>query len=198
LGGALSYAGTAIAATHVGNYVITPQGLTSSNYAITFVDGELSINQVQLTVTADNKTVTYGDDMPALTYTITGFVNGEDASVVTGAAALNTGYVATTAVNASPVTITSAVGDLSAANYSFTFVDGTVTINPKALTITAENKSKSYDGAVFPNGDYTVSYAGFENGEDATALGWSVKLCWYCNGCYQCRYLCNYSPGLNQ
>jgi hypothetical protein len=97
------------------------------------------------------------------------------ASVVTGAAALNTGYVATTAVSASPVTITSAVGDLSAANYSFTFVDGTVTINPKALTITAQNKSKSYDGAVFPNGDYTVSYAGFENGEDVTALGGALS-----------------------
>jgi mucin-19 len=175
LGGALSYTGTAMAATNVGTYVITPQGLTSSNYAITFVDGELSINQAQLTVTADNKTVTYGDAVPALTYTITGFVNGEDASVVSGAATLSTGYVATTAVAASPVSITPAQGTLSADNYSFTFVDGTVTINPKALTITAENKSKSYDGAVFPNGDYTVSYAGFENGEDVTALGGALS-----------------------
>lgn len=43
LGGTLSYAGTSQGATEPGNYLITPQGFTSSNYAISFVAGALSI-----------------------------------------------------------------------------------------------------------------------------------------------------------
>ncbi|MBI5107969.1 MAG: filamentous hemagglutinin N-terminal domain-containing protein [Rhodocyclales bacterium] len=43
LGGVLSYAGTSQGATAIGNYLITPLGYTSTNYAVSFADGTLSI-----------------------------------------------------------------------------------------------------------------------------------------------------------
>ncbi len=50
LAGALRFTGAAIEAVEVGDYVITPEGLTRKNYAITFVDGVLAITQVTPTV----------------------------------------------------------------------------------------------------------------------------------------------------
>jgi hypothetical protein len=49
LGGTLAYGGTSQGAISTGNYTITPSGLTSSNYAITFHDGTLSILPVSYT-----------------------------------------------------------------------------------------------------------------------------------------------------
>jgi len=142
--------------------------LSSANYSFTSVNGTITINRKQLTVTAGNKTVTYGDITPILTYTMTGFVNSEtEASVVTGTPSLTTAYINTTQVASSPVTITSAIGTLAAANYSFSFVNGAVTINKKNLTVTADNKSRFYGDN---NPALTVSYSGWVNSESATVL----------------------------
>jgi hypothetical protein len=48
LGGALAYGGNAQGAVNAGSYVITPSGLTSSNYAITYASGSLSITPAAL------------------------------------------------------------------------------------------------------------------------------------------------------
>ena len=44
LGGTLSFGGTAQTATDIGTYTIIPSGQTSSNYAITYTNGTLTIN----------------------------------------------------------------------------------------------------------------------------------------------------------
>jgi filamentous hemagglutinin family protein len=44
LGSKLEYTGTSQGAIKVGNYVITPAGLTSRDYAISFVDGRLTVD----------------------------------------------------------------------------------------------------------------------------------------------------------
>ncbi|WP_197091227.1 MBG domain-containing protein, partial [Ancylomarina euxinus] len=60
LSGTLVYSGSATTATNVGTgYVITPGGLTSSNYAITFADGSLDITLKVLTITAEDKSKEY-------------------------------------------------------------------------------------------------------------------------------------------
>jgi hypothetical protein len=46
-------------------------------------------------------------------------------------------------------------------------VNGKLSISPKALTVTANNKTKVYGDA---NPPLTVSYSGFVNGQDTTAL----------------------------
>jgi filamentous hemagglutinin family protein len=61
LGGALAYGGASQGAVNAGSYAITPSGLTSSNYAITFVDGSMTVNKAHLTVTADNQLRLYNE-----------------------------------------------------------------------------------------------------------------------------------------
>lgn len=165
LGGAVQLNTEANAGSVVGNYPITVSGVSSSNYAITFVNGTLTVNKAMLTVTAENKARTYGVANPDLTATITGFVNGDTSSVISGAAALSTTATNNSAVNTYPITVTQ--GTLTATNYDFTFVNGTLTIGKATITVTADNKTKVF-GAALP--DFTYSYAGFSNGDTASVV----------------------------
>ena len=61
---------TRVAGENVGSYAIKQGTLSAgSNYALTFVGANLTINARPVTVTADAKSKTYGDADPALTYT---------------------------------------------------------------------------------------------------------------------------------
>jgi len=62
---------------------------------------------------------------------------------------------------------------LSAANYSFSFVGGNLSITPATLMVTADNKSRSYGTA---NPVLTASYSGFVNGENTNVLSGSANL----------------------
>src|SRR5207247_10066665 len=63
LGGSLSFSGAGTTAVNAGGpYTVTPGGLTSSNYAITFVDGSLTITKAPLSITADSNTTTAAVD----------------------------------------------------------------------------------------------------------------------------------------
>jgi hypothetical protein len=135
---------TASDASPVGTYAITAAAgtLAATNYDFPkLVNGTLTINKAHLTVTADNQIMNHGDKLPVLTYSIAGFVNGESASVVHGAPSLNT-----TASSSSPAgyySITVSPGTLSASNYTFNFVNGTLTVQPKVLDVRVEYGSKS-------------------------------------------------------
>ena len=100
-------------------------------------------------MTADNQAKAYGAVNPTLTSTLTGFVNGDTAAVVSGSAALSTTATPGSPVLAGGYPITAAQGNLAAANYSFAFRNGTPTVTPAVLTVTANNQTKSY-GAVNP------------------------------------------------
>ena len=65
-------------------------GLTSTNYAIAFVDGALSVGPAPLTVTADDKARSYGAANPALTARFDGFVLGQGPAFPGGTLALAT------------------------------------------------------------------------------------------------------------
>jgi hypothetical protein len=121
---------TATTASGIGNYAITvgPGTLSAVNYTFDFVNAKLSVTPSTLTVTADNKTMVSGTSVPALTDTISGFVNGDTASVVSGAADLAT--TATTESPAGSFPITVGPGTLSADNYTFAFANGTLTVTP--------------------------------------------------------------------
>src|SRR5439155_347969 len=75
---------------------------------------------------------------------------------------------ATTAVG--PYVITPAVGTLSATNYDFTsFVNGTLTITAKTLTITANSDSKTY-GTVKTFAATAFGQVGLVNGDTITGV----------------------------
>jgi hypothetical protein len=61
-----------------------------------------------------------------LTYTITGFVNGNASSVVSGTATETTTATTTSAAGTYPITF--ATENLAAANYGFTYINGTLTV----------------------------------------------------------------------
>jgi MBG domain (YGX type)/YDG domain len=149
----VTLATAADATTGVGTPAITAADAVGANYAITFVPGTLTIGQAALTITAANKTKTYGAANPALTATYAGFVNDDDATDLTTQVTLATAADATTGVGTPAITAADAVG----ANYAITFVPGTLTIGAKALTITATGPTKIY-GTALSAGTSTINF----------------------------------------
>jgi hypothetical protein len=112
----------------------------------------ITVAKKELTVTANNQTITIDDLIPALTFRYEGFVNGEDSMI------LATLPVAiTTATDASPegnypITVDGGIAN----NYSFTYVPGTLHIaarvlKPQTITFNAIT-DKTYGDADFATG----------------------------------------------
>ena len=124
-----------------------------------------------LTVRADDKSRAYGATNPVLTVTYSGFVNGEDAGVLSGSPVLSTEAETNSPVGTYPITVS--VGTLSNAHYSFSFTNGTLTVTQAVLTVKADDQTRVYGAA---NAPLTVSYAGFVNGQDTNILSGSLEL----------------------
>lgn len=125
-----------------------------------------------LTVTADDATMVYGDNLPTLSCKITGFVASETTSSL-----YSQPVIKTEATEKSPVgnyAITASGGE--ARNYVFTYVPGTLTVTPKDLSdaiLTLTEDSLAYTGnAITPvpvvtlgttelsmDTDYSLSYS---------------------------------------
>jgi hypothetical protein len=123
-------AGTKLGAgTQTLSVTFTPDPRYSTNYTTATTTVTITVNPAVLTVTANNMSVKYNQPIPPLTYDVTGFVNGDNKSVLSGAPVENT-----TATQGSPpgdYPITISQGTLSAgSNYSLTFVNGTLRIKP--------------------------------------------------------------------
>ena len=74
--------------TSAGDVDITIAGADAANYDVTHVNGKLTIAPAALTISAVNKEVLETVAVPEFTYTVSGFLNGEDSSVVTGVPSL--------------------------------------------------------------------------------------------------------------
>jgi len=116
---------------NVGSYTITPSGLSSSNYDITFTAGTLTVNKAPLTITADNKSVTYGEAAPEYTVSYSGFVNSETASVLGGFLNIACTYAQNDNVGTYDIT----PSGFSAQNYVINYVGGTLTVSLASLTL---------------------------------------------------------------
>ena len=146
LGGTLGYDFSYTQYGDVGDtYTITPKGLTSTNYDISFVAGTLTVNPKALTITANAMSKTYGDNDPVLTYTSVGLVNDDD---ITGELSREAGEdVGTYAITQ---------GELTAGvNYIITYTGASFTITRKLLTITADSDTKAYDGTALTKNGFT-------------------------------------------
>jgi hypothetical protein len=163
-----SYSTTADTNSPVGGYAIIPAlndpGSKLANYSVTTNNGALSVTPASLTGTASNKSRLYGQVNPAFSVTYTGFVNGEDSSIVTGTLIGSTGANTNSPVGTYPISISGQ----SAPNYTINYVDGTLSILPAALLVQADNKSRAYGQA---NPAFTATVSGFVNGENSIVLG---------------------------
>ena len=145
--GAPAESTTATSSSPVGVYTISiSQGtLAASNYTFAFVNGNLTIGPATLTVTADNKTTAEGAGLPTFTASYSGFVNGDTQAVLSGAPSFSTDAPDGPPVGTWNIFVTQ--GTLAAANYTFTFVNGTLTVNPAVAQITAPPKNTMLSGS---------------------------------------------------
>lgn len=178
--GTPTYSGSSQGAINAGGYLITPSGMTSSsaNYTLAYVNGALTVDPAPLLITAGSLSKTYGQSLSfaGTEFTNSGLQNGETLGSVT----LNSAGVSPTAsVVGSPYAITASAvsgGTFNPANYDITYADGALTVNPAALTITANNNGKVFNDVEPDLYTTGVSYAGLVNGESAAVLGGALVL----------------------
>ncbi|HTC76080.1 MAG TPA: MBG domain-containing protein [Edaphobacter sp.] len=163
---------TATSSSPAGTYSIVPlaTGANLANYNVVYVNGTLTVDKATLTVTPNNQSIVAGSVLPSLAATITGFVNGDAQTVVTGSPALTTTAISSSPAGSYPITAT--VGTLAATNYSFTFGTGTLTITPAAANPGAGFIGRALAGTQPVVGATVQLYAAGTsgNGSAATAL----------------------------
>jgi hypothetical protein len=142
-----------------------------SNYNITYVNGNLTVNAAPLTITANSTSKTYGQ---ALTFNGTEFAssslqNGETLSLVN---LTSSGATASAAVNGgSNYTIVSSnatgANGFVSSNYNISYVTGNLTVNAAPLGISATG---TYSGSTLvAPASYNVT--GLVNGETINSIG---------------------------
>ena len=117
---------------NVGEYAITLGTLQSPNYSIIFASGSLKITPRTLNIFIDNKSVEYGQS-ESLTYSVQGEF---DASQIFGELQREAGE------NVGVYEIHK--GTLSSQNYELSVTNGTYTITPKQIVVTALVSFKVY------------------------------------------------------
>lgn len=110
--------GSVLTITGAGRVSVTASQNGNADYAAAIpVQQSFTVSPAILTVKANNATMAYGQPLPSLTFTPSGFVNNDTASVLSGTPSESTAATSTTAPGTYPITI--AQGTLSASNYSY-------------------------------------------------------------------------------
>jgi MBG domain (YGX type)/Bacterial Ig domain len=154
---------TATSSTPVGTYSSSCSGAADTNYTISYVPGTVTVTPAPLTVTASSATFTYGGTVPAITAQYSGFVDDDTMASLTAAPSCSTTATSSSQPRAYTATCTGA----TSRNYDISYIDGTVTVSPAPLVITASSASMTYLGpvpAIMPG------YSGFVAGDTVASL----------------------------
>ena len=153
----------ATSASDVGNYVIKIEKGTLDYPNLNFVNGTLTVTKAPLTVEAEDAERVYGDENPLFKVSYSGWKNQDTEAVLT-----KQPVASTTAEKASGVgTYDIVVSGAEAQNYSFTYVNGTLTVTKALLTVKAEDATRE-EGQ--PNPEFVLTYSGWKNNDDVKAL----------------------------
>jgi len=141
-----TFVSPATAASSVGTFAIVPALVDPTtklgNYAVASNNGVLTVTQAALTVSAGNATRIYGDANRPL-WDDHGLKNGDNiTATVSGAGADPTSPVGSYVLVPALVDPTGKAG-----NYAVTLNNGTLTITPAALSISANNATRLYGDA---------------------------------------------------
>lgn len=168
---------------NVGAYAINQSTLAaSSNYDLTYVSGTLAVNKATATITPDNKTKSYGGTDPALTYTSSGFVNGDNSGILAGSLSRATGeglgaYAITGNFSAgsnynisyAPAYLTISAASVSSNNsqvvLSNSSTDSTIDLSSSSTNVTLDVSS------VYDNSTFNATIAGAVTVNASTSLG---------------------------
>jgi len=127
LGGSLAFATPAKVDSVVGQYSLTPSGLSSGNYSITFVDGKVRVTPAPLKIRAEDKERLVGKPNPPLTVSYEGLVLDDTGAGLDVAPSLTTTALLTSPEGLYPIV----VGGASDANYTIEHVNGQFTVSPE-------------------------------------------------------------------
>ncbi|MDR6722591.1 hypothetical protein J2W91_001039 [Paenibacillus amylolyticus] len=148
----------ATSASNVGQYTITPSGVTTGNYNVTYAPGVFTIEQAPLRVMVDDATRLYGASNPTFVGTITGARSQDGITVDYTTTANETSNVGTYVIGS---TLNDPNGKLG--NYAVTTTPGRLTIEQAALRVTADDATRLY-GASNPTFVGTVTGAQAQDG----------------------------------
>ncbi len=189
--GPATLSGSVLTITSVGTVTVTAsQGGNATYAAATAVSQSFIVAKATLTATAASFSRAYGAANPALTYTVTGFVNGDTSAVVSGTATLTTTATKTSVPGVYPITF--ATQNLVAANYTFAYLSGTLTVTGSvtlpSFTITARPIADIFYRGVVDiflleltsvngfSGNVTLTCSGGPAGSKCTDFPMTVKL----------------------
>ncbi len=135
-----------------GTYNIVPADAEAQNYVISYVNGTLTIEKAQLTITANSYTITRGEPLPAYGFTCDGFKNGETSDVLTAQPEPSCSATSDSMPGSYDITFSNAAAD----NYTISYEKGTLTIkdqtvtfgDPKVETICVANWDTDGDGSL--------------------------------------------------
>jgi hypothetical protein len=156
-----TYGPSSNAPTAAGSYTVVAT-VSNPNY-LGSATGTLVISPALLTATANNGNMVVGAAVPALTASYNGFVPGDSVAVLSGSPLLSTTATSSSPAALYPIAI--AKGTLSAANYSFAFVNGTMMVSPAAtasIAISAKLTGSASTG-------YTATITATNSGAGAAA-----------------------------
>jgi len=158
------FTATFTAGTHP--ITVSYSGVPAFNASISDVV-PLTVTPAPLAVTAANASKLYGAPVPPLTGSIVGIKNGDNITATYATAATQSSPAGTYPIVPALVDPDSKLG-----NYAVTVINGTLTINPAPLTITADDATKILNA---PNPAFTASYSGFVLGEGPSVLSGTLS-----------------------
>ncbi len=122
----------------VGTYPITVSGAEAANYEISYQEGVLSITPAPLTITAEDKYIENGDELPEFTMVAEGFRNNDTIADIDVLPTFECDIEATTESGNYPIVL---VGG-SDNNYELTLVNGTLTVGERIILVESLTLSK--------------------------------------------------------
>ncbi len=129
---------SAVVTSDAGTYAISLSGGTDSDYDIILVNGTLEILKAPLTITAEDKTRVFGLENPDLTFKYSGFVLGQDQTVLD----VPPGVSTSATINSDAGNYDIVLSGASDNNYSLVYEKGILTIT-KASQVIAFSKIPS-------------------------------------------------------
>jgi hypothetical protein len=166
LSGTLSLSTTATAASPPGSYPITPSGLTSSNYAIVFVPGTLTVTdkQIPFVVWAAPPAISYGTPLSSAHLNAVANVPGSFRYSPALGTRLNAGNGQALQAMFTPSDSTT---------YAVLTTTMSIDVTRAPLTISANDATRTTGQ---PNPSFSVRYTGLVNGETSNVLSGTLSI----------------------
>jgi hypothetical protein len=146
-----------------GSFTVTATQSGNNNYLLVSDNKTFVVNKANLTVSAENKERYYGDENPLLTYTFSGFVNGDSKIDLQTPPTIICTAEQTSPVGNYPINVSGANDN----NYNFAYQNAQLTVNKALLTVKPNSVSRKYGEN---NPAFVLAYSGFKNGETESIL----------------------------